>query len=166
MGTRFSVELDLAAVEKLLGGSSELEIKLRNGVVTHFVQGHLKSLLPSVVQEEIRGSIVAAIRAQSASIIEGYFDETDYERRLTLSQKALQLVKTAVADAGGIKYVEDAIAKAVKERVNEQMAILERTVLPMVERAVSVGTKRIIDEAVAKRLAAISQLASLTAEQG
>jgi hypothetical protein len=61
------IQLDTKALERLIGGESEIEVELRNSVVQEFAKKHLKPLVNSStlgkVMEEFKTIITAEIKA-------------------------------------------------------------------------------------------------------
>jgi hypothetical protein len=103
-----NIILDASALDRLLGGNTELEIELRQSVVAQFAKHHLKPLINSVEVQSIVNDIKRhAADAATASI-------ADVETRWS---------------GGTTVVLKPEIVSKIKEKTQEQMqSIIENTV--------------------------------------
>ena len=92
------IQLDTKALERLIGGESEIEVELRNSVVQEFAKKHLKPLVNSStlgkVMEEFKTIITAEIKAMLPVEWkrDGWNSNIKYNWKNTAEAKTLGLV--------------------------------------------------------------------------
>ena len=92
----------LEALERLIGGDSELELELRNSVVQDFASKHLKSLAVTFSNRSLSQEFATEVRKQIADI--GTFDKWNSTCQLNPKVKA---------------EIENTVKQTVKELINE-----------------------------------------------
>lgn len=73
--------LDLPALERLIGGDSEVEVQLRQGVVTSFAKRHLKEVVNSGVLEPYLKKVSDAVTQELTALIPLEQKKIQKERR-------------------------------------------------------------------------------------
>lgn len=161
MTNKLLVEIDHNTLMKLLGGNTEAEIKLKNGIVQNFASKQLKSLLnDDKIQEilsETKYKLIKGAEKAGAKFIGKWTD--DYPREFNLApevkrkiEKVIYFkVKKIVSDKYNdiIKKI-DSDFKDIKDNYNKQMkkAIdkkIDETFEKMVQEEIDSRIKKIAE---------------------
>lgn len=129
--------LDATAVEKLLGGDTELEIELRQSVAAQFAKHHLKPLINSAEVKAIAESIkTQAIGAATKTLTETIanvktksWGTTEYSLKpeiISMIQDEVHdqlkvVIASEIKNALEVYSTIDTIGKAVNARIDEQI---------------------------------------------
>ena len=68
------LQLDNEALERLIGGHTELEVELRNGIISTFAKKHLKGVLTQVQVEKFMLEVRKETQIDYKAVLEKYFD--------------------------------------------------------------------------------------------
>ena len=68
MSTKIQIN-SLAALERLIGGDSELEIEVRNSVIQAFAKNHLKALITDELLKNAKMAVLAEIQKEFFDIV-------------------------------------------------------------------------------------------------
>lgn len=102
-------ELTLPALERLIGGDTEIEITARRQIVEHFAKTQLKSLLRDEAHKTMSREWVEEIRAQVAEVMSEMKAARDAR------------VKAEINPANYLWDVRDTIRKAVESEIKDQV---------------------------------------------
>lgn len=137
-----------AALERLLGNDTTLEVSLRHAVAAAFARQHLEHIaLEALKQEEAQmREKVKAMVAEALTVEER--DTLSWARTLKLTPEGKALVK-AELETRVAEYVRDQ-ASAVNKQITEQILAHTKTIPALVEQKF----KRTFDEAVETKVRA------------
>lgn len=149
----FTIQINsLEALERLLGGSSQMEVDVRNSIVHAFTKKYLKSIAlteplaraASEVSRHLQISLDAEIALQVGSIKRTYYSTLE-------SVKPNEEIKTAI-QAAARDAVEKLIQAAVKEAVAhiDLKAAVNKTVAAHVDFRVREQMQKLLSDAVKK----------------
>ncbi len=141
---------DLSALERLIGGDSEVEIDIRNSVVQKFAEKHLKSVANSGTLAQIFRNLETEIKNQtglelskSIATFNNYYGSTLFDVKLRPEVQAV-ITQHIRNETGKIIEAEaDKILQTIKEEIDKR-----------VEERTRYMSARYIDEEVKKRVAA------------
>ena len=120
------------ALERLIGGDSELEIRLREATVKTVINKYSKALLTQWVKEEV----AIVLRKDLDAIVKETVGPQGFGGYINgLAPNARQLIKETVATEAR-KLVTDEVAKHVKAAIAEWTPVLQREVVSQVNAAV------------------------------
>lgn len=74
------MQLDAAALERLLGGQTEIEVELRSAVVQAFAKQHLKAVASSDAFETFLATEAQATRHEFVRLVEQYVGQSGVGR--------------------------------------------------------------------------------------
>lgn len=129
------------ALERLIGGDSEVEVEVRESIVQNFTKTHLKSLVKSITDEgwgkfirseifeksknypyqevlkeehktKMRGEILLKLEQEIYKLVENTYKSLDVENRIT---KMIEQKAQNLADI----FLSQNIEKRVEERANQ-----------------------------------------------
>lgn len=139
----------LAALERLIGGDTEVEIEIRNNIVQEFSKKHLKALVNEGTIKTVADQINSALRAHAEQVISDKFGVLggDYWRRkLTLTAEC----KKALSDAATEVYhekIREALKKAGDYYSTEYITKeINRVVDREVQKRIDAGVQARLDE--------------------
>jgi hypothetical protein len=138
---------NLEALERLIGGDTELEIEVRNSVVQDFAKKHLKCIAES---PQIMVAVDAAKRAaieESKKAIEanlGKFSNSGWNSSFSLNDKIKTEMKFSAERAVGL-LVEEKIMDAVKYYIESNSG-------KYIEKRIEQGINAEIDRRVKEKL--------------
>jgi hypothetical protein len=131
-----------AALERLLGSDTTLEVSLRHAVAAAFARQHLENIaLATLKQEEAQMREKVKAMVNEALTVEER-DALSWTRTLKLTPEGKALVK-AELEARVAEYVRDQ-ASAVNKQITDQILAHAKTIPALVEQKF----KRTFDEAV------------------
>lgn len=116
---RISMTLTLPALERLLGGDSELEIQLRHQVVENFAKRHLRNLLVEDTQQMIE-SLHRTVRDELLPII-----KAEHARYVPVSGWAgtrglTETFRNTLKEFARIQ-TQEAVEQTIRQLIDEQM---------------------------------------------
>jgi hypothetical protein len=120
----------LEALERLIGGDSQLEMDIRNSVVQEFTKRHLKSLTLTETGDKIGVLVKRAVEAE----IEKFIKRERYDSKVAVKDEGL---KAAI-----VKEVHDTISQYVSKAIESQKANINDMVKDRVEDEVGTIVKR------------------------
>lgn len=132
----------LAALERLIGGDSDLELEMRNSIVQEFSKKYLKG-----VAERICGNIESVARQECTKVAQNFLGKSgwngyNYSFQLTSDAKE------------AIQYQVDLeIAGLVQEMVNKKD--IEKIVQKEVDRRIDAQVKELVNQEVKEKLAEV-----------
>lgn len=133
-----TIQLNLPALERLLGGDTELEVQLRQQVVEAFARKRLKTL----INDETHRRFYAEWESNIRTIV------NEELRELLQTKKDEIGVATTMTDYSIRNLVSPAVAKAVDDAVEKA---LERWKLYLTTDAYRVA-QRVVDEALKREI--------------
>jgi len=132
MGTKIQLN-SLSALERLIGGDTELEVEIRNSVVQEFAKKHLKCIADNEIAS-VEGNIRRSIREQIDSLYGkekygrfGYYYELSEDQNKAIRERVDECVNEAIKerlselnlteliDRSARSYIFNAVDKYVKE---------------------------------------------------
>lgn len=126
----------LEALERLIGGDSELEIDIRNSVVQKFSKRHLKDIANKFISDGV-------IRSIKEELNNEYFDKSNY-RHVKLTPEFQKILESSVDS-----HVRSLIKSRISERINS--GELDEVIQGRVELEVSRHVGRITDSMIKKK---------------
>lgn len=140
---------NLEALERLIGGDSQVEMDIRQSVVEAFAKKHLKSLVTDTAIEKV-GS---AIKNEATAMITEQVKDGSWSTKTVLTEKARQLIKDSLTYS-----VNSEIYEVIKKEVNEQAtrekiaSLLEKQAEWIVNDLTSSNLEARLDKMVDKKL--------------
>jgi hypothetical protein len=168
--TGIRIYLDLAALERLIGGSSEAEVEIREGIVRTFAKKHLKELanleafqpylkkIAGAVEEELKAQIpLVTIRAPRW--------KGDPEERYKLDDSNLTVAKfKSQLAAEAVQQIQPLCNRAVQQaredvaaQFTKAITALKAEVDKTVEKQLSRNVEQIVKNEVERRLKEIAK---------
>lgn len=125
---RIIINLGLDAINRLIGGDSEVEIELRNTVVQQFARRHLKPVVNTEAFRQVQQELLVGVRQE----IEAQLGSTqrDYIGRIlgvTLDPKVKKDIEAYVGIAVGT-VVAEAVVKATQNLAEDIQARVDAQV--------------------------------------
>lgn len=130
------IQLDNAALDRLIGGDSEMELELRKSIVENFANQKLSTLaatpeMQAILREaldRVRGPIQNEVEVQVRAHIGNVVREAKYPNRLVgqLKPELEAAIREAVS-----KYAEekvDALEGSINQKLKEHGDLLEATI--------------------------------------
>lgn len=143
---------NLAALERLIGGDSQLEFDIRNNIVQAFANKHLKPLVNDIKFDAMLKKVQESGQQEAKKVIEeklGSFKTQNYREYFALNDN----IKTAIRQSAQEKIMEQ-----VKEAVEEVTAKFTPEYLDKIISArVDEEVKRRINEGVRAKLDQVSK---------
>ena len=116
MKNTIKLQLDSSALERLIGGDSEIEVELRSNVVQAFAKRHLKGVIEERYLDELKKEICDYFWEYNSKI---------YELKPEIKQKIADEVKKAIreeikkATEEGYKEIVNELNAEIRLRINE-----------------------------------------------
>lgn len=155
------IALNVPALERLLGGDSELEVHLRHQVAENFCRRHLKSLLKSeAIQDVIKSFQADAIEEVQQNI--GTLRQETYgaHRKLTLKPEFEEKLK-ALVQVNVDQIIASAMpAERLKDLIKQQTDYWSGYIDRSIRRHIDVEIEKQVTAGIAARLAAASAAAN------
>lgn len=148
------LELNLPALERLIGGDTEAELQLRKQIVQEFAKRHLKEVAESATYE-------AALEAAKQYVNEAAKETFGIENLVTshlwptVGYRLKSMVESLVKETAQ-KVVDEALLKTIEYQKN----YWGREVRQMVEKAVDRQIEKEVEEGIRKRLETAKNLGS------
>lgn len=140
---------NLAALERLIGGDSQLEFEIRNNIVQAFAHKHLKPLANDQTFSKIMGDVRKAGETEARKVMEEKIGRYQKEARsdtFILHEEQKQAIINA-AKSGLREQVDQIVASTMEAFPQEKIAALvEKRVGQEVERRINEGVKNKLDE--------------------
>jgi hypothetical protein len=138
------LELNLPALERLLGGDTEVELHLRHQIVEEFTRKNIKSL----INDETLRKLTEIWKNEAGKMVEeaaGKLFEEKYERGGlgTMRYK----IEEAIDDA-----VKNSLERALEEFIEKMRRQLEARIERAVEAAMQSDVSRRVEEEIQRRL--------------
>jgi hypothetical protein len=163
MGIR--IYLDLAGLERLIGGNTEAEVEIREGVVRTFAKKHLKELANSAVfgqqLEKIRTAIEAEFKTQIPVVMTespSWKNQNQGVYQLLANNPTIVAFKQKVADEARqqLQPICDAALtetrRFVEERFNAAVAELKGRAEEIAAKHFDLAFKQLVRAEVERRL--------------
>lgn len=137
------IRLDVPALERLIGGDSEVEVQLRKGVVEEFAKRHLTAVLKEeTFAKFLQDEADIAARGLEALVKQqiGEIKRTgpEYNSRITLYLN--EDVKAALTTEANRRVDE-----CVRRAIDEAWAVREKRIVSEVHKAISEKTDRLTE---------------------
>jgi len=146
------VSLTLPALERLIGGETEIEVHLRQQIVEKFAEKHLKAIVKSEAWKAAYTQWQAELEAAVSKILQEYIaSQQDKDQGIPGTSSGYKL-QHAIA-----KAADTAVERAVQRVVDTQKRYLEGIVKHAVDRAMEADIKKRIDDGVNAKLQAVQE---------
>jgi hypothetical protein len=147
------VILDAKALERLIGGDSEIEVELRNGVVQEFTRRHLKAVVNDQTFQKIVSDETSKLRLSCEAILEaevyttrtkpgpwgGKENVLKTELKKKLEEEASDMVRRVIS-----KAIDAAVLRSTTE-IDVKLAELDKRLDKIVnDRLHEIETKTVI----------------------
>ena len=145
------LSLSLSALNRLLGGDSELEVVLRHQVVAEFAKRHLKEVAETASYENACKQIMQAINEAAKEMFD--VENMAAERmRLVVGNRLRSEITSLVR-----KQTQEAVDEALKGVIKYQSQYWAKEINAAVEKAVNAEIETQIKEGIQKRLTRAAQ---------
>jgi uncharacterized membrane protein len=148
------LELNLPALERLIGGDTEVEIHLREQIVKEFARRHLKEIAATATYQEA----IAEVRRQVTATAKEAFDIQNLatrELKATSGDRLRFLIESLVRETAQ-KLVDDALLRVIEH----QKRYWAREVEEAVKMAMKCQIEREVEEGIKRRLDAARNLST------
>jgi len=169
------LQLTLPALERLLGGDSELEAELRYNIVEQFTKKHIKTILNDETfkkiekefKEFVNGQIrveIDRLRDNKQKLIDNNINNADVMRNVVegYGAPAIWDIKKAIE-----QYVATEVEQCVRKTIESQKRYFVKTIEDEVKKAININIAKLVDEGIRQRLAiasAIEDMSGLTSK--
>ena len=115
----------LAALERLIGGDTEVELEIRNSIVQEFAKKHLKAIVNEGSIQKVAHALDEMLSSQAEAIITAKFGTLSHQYwngKFVLNDTCMAALNDA-ADSAFRSYLMNALAdseKKMSERYSEQ----------------------------------------------
>lgn len=153
------IQLSLPALERLIGGNSELEVQLRHQVVANFAKHRLKELINDTTWRKIYTEWSTEIERLVMEKLNEYLDKTEQDgkskaERATLDHcpplRRLQELVARNVDGAVENATSQAIDRYITSRVEHYKEYIDRSVKMRLDQNIRV----LVKEEVEKRIKA------------
>ncbi|MFA5135296.1 MAG: hypothetical protein WC505_05960 [Patescibacteria group bacterium] len=141
------LELNLPALERLIGGDTEIEIGIRQQIANEFASRHLKSLLNSTQMKELEQEWRGLIEEATRKRFQEWKDSKEKENPLTSTYPGCAL-KREINDAVN-KAIGDVLAEAVKKHMDSYIG---NWLFGDIKKWLPERLEKFIDEEIKRRL--------------
>ena len=147
----------LAALERLIGGDTEVEVEIRNSVVQAFAKKHLKSLADSGPVKEVMESTKRSIMDEIANQCQDSICTVDRSHWGSVKVKLHPNVLVKIAEE--VKAITD---NTIREAVNEAIVAwrAEPLVRELIEQRFEYYTKEFFNSEIKKRIEKMNAILS------
>ena len=146
------LQLDVPALERLIGGDSQVEVELRKGVVEGFAKHKLTAVLKDKNFQEFLAKEARMIQDELDKLVRAHIGTESkadtWGRRTTILRPEVQTFLEAQAD----RVLQERVQVIVEERWKTFEPILQRKV----DQALSSLTNQYIDKQIKDRLTQIT----------
>ncbi len=165
------LDLDVPALERLIGGDTEIEISLRRGIVEEFAKRHLIAVVKDEAFKDFldRESKIARAALDAAFVQHiGTIKERGYTTEVVNISAAVKAAIEAEAARRFDKYIADSVERVWKEKCEPKLeSWLDRLLIRHVSEAVEKRVKehqadtvnKLVDERLAKAAVAMREAA-------
>jgi len=123
MGTKIQIN-SLAALERLIGNDTEMEIELRNSIVQEFTKKHLRSIAEEKLPMYIKSLIEMVVREANEALgikptgVDSHISTAVHDK---IKKAVMDRIDNAICVAAdkSINEVADNIASEMKERMTD-----------------------------------------------
>jgi hypothetical protein len=143
MSTKIQIN-SLAALERLIGNDNELEMEIRQSVVTDFTKKHLKGFADTVIQNT-KGAILTQVNDHIKQQLNLHFPQRFYDKSPQLGAKLKEEISLAVES-----FIQETIRESIKKALSGEQ--IESFVQSYVDRVVQAKIKGEVNQQVSKRL--------------
>ena len=144
------VSLTLPALERLIGGETEIEVHLRQQIVEKFAEKHLKAIVNREAWKAAYTQWQAELEAAVAKILNEYIAAQQAKDPGIPGTSSGYRLQDAIA-----KAADKAVEQAVQRVVDSQKRYLEGIVNSAVDRAMAAEIQKRITEGVNTKLQAV-----------
>lgn len=151
------LQLNLPALERLLGGDSEIEVQLRHQIVQQFTKKHLLQV--------IKDPLIQKLKTEMEKEIEQYVGKevwsSGYGFTIHIQERIKELIRKA-SEVEIKKFVSETFAQLAKERAIETKTLLDRYEMKLIGEAnsrikqtidaIETGLDKRLDEAFERRV--------------
>lgn len=147
------VSLTLPALERLIGGETEIEVHLRQQIVEKFAEKHLKAIVKSAAWQAAYKQWQSELEATVSKILQEYIAAQQVKDPEMPGTNSGYKLRHAIEQAAGT-----AVEQAVRRVVESQTRYMQGMVSTAVDRAMEAEIKKRIDEGVTARLNAAATM--------
>ncbi len=144
--------LTLPALERLIGGDTEIELMLRKQIAKQFVESHFSGL----VDDEVAARVVkaeAALVDIAAEAELGIAKLTGGNRWPAISDRLRSLIREEA-----VKLAQECVDAALKKVIEYQRRYWDKEITNAVNKALEANIKQLVEEGVQARLKAAAAL--------
>lgn len=155
------LRLDVPALNRLIGGDSEVEVKLRESVARAFTEKHFIKIFNSKQYTDLINKRIDEIKLQVSSQIDlelkkdGIVSINTFGG-ISLTTDFKQKIKNEIADA-----VNSCVNKIIYEKINESINNLVPDIDIRVQSQLDIAIKSIINKAINAKLDKIKNMINL-----
>lgn len=147
------LSLTRPALDRLLGGDTELEIRLRHQIVKDFTSHKLVPLLKAPEIESLlnnlKGQTIRMIEEQIGKV-PGYYTKTNFALTPEFEAKVRAKVNDAVSAVLGNINIADRVLEYIKDRESYWMSYVDRKLADLLEKGIENKIRDGINERLAK----------------
>lgn len=147
------VSLTLPALERLIGGETEIEVHLRQQIVEKFAEKHLKAIVNREAWQAAYKQWQSELEAAVSKILNEYIAAQQAKDPGMPSTNSGYKLQHAIEQAA-----DKAVERAVQRVVDSQKRYMEGIVTRRVDQAMEAEIKKRIDEGVTAKLQAMQEL--------
>lgn len=139
MSEKLKLTLTSQALERLIGGDTEIEVEIRQGIANEFAKRHLKGLFSEAISQSIgeyRNSVAATVSGELQRLGINVINVSRYPR-IQLSDEVKEEIKTQT-----LRYVQDQIKPLVEQ------ALKDINLKEMIDRDVFIQSKHAAKAAI------------------
>ena len=110
------MDLSLPALERLIGGDSEIEVHIRQQIVDNFAKQYLKKNFNQTMVESAMRPFVEELKAQTQRVVQDLFKQESNPSSTTFNNNAKFEIKKAVED-----YMTKVIQVTAQEKMDARL---------------------------------------------
>lgn len=141
-GTKIQIN-SLAALERLIGNDSELELELRASIVQEFAQRHLKGVAQVLIDKGLAGSVENVIKNHFVEVSGSYSWSQSFRMRPEFEAGLVATVKS---------QIEEIIRREVAEQVKQVYEMVNTALKAYAENALQAVIPNITDQIITERV--------------
>jgi len=163
------VSFDREALERLIGGDTEAEVQLKEGIVQAFAKRHLKAVADSKAfqpyLEQIAGAVTEELKSQipiilvaKGSHLNNWKDQwqlRDDDEKIKAFKKTLAEVAENYVKPMYVKAIDD-VKKFIDAQMTKALEKIEIEVIKTVEKQLSANMELMVRKEVNRRLKVIA----------
>lgn len=146
------LELSVAALERLLGGNTEIEVALRHQIVETFAKKHLYALINSAAFKAVNEDWMTKVQEQLTAVITSLQAEraVDPEGHASYAFQSFSWNLRPLIETMVLKIIREEVQKVI----NYQKSYVQTDIERAVKHAMQQNVKKLVEEGIQKRLKA------------